>query len=81
MLNANFTPGPLFAAVLVLIIAIVFGLSTDYEIFLLSRMVEARQKGASTDEAIASARRTRRITAAAAILVVVAGAVLRCRTS
>jgi RND superfamily putative drug exporter len=72
----NFTPGPLFAAVLVLIIAIVFGLSTDYEIFLLSRMVEARQKGASTTEAIrvGTAHTGRIITAAAAILVVVTGA-------
>ncbi|MFT3898640.1 MAG: MMPL family transporter [Gordonia sp. (in: high G+C Gram-positive bacteria)] len=73
---ANFTPGPLFAPVLVLIIAIVFGLSTDYEIFLLSRMVEARQKGASTTEAIrvGTAHTGRLITAAAAILVVVTGA-------
>ncbi|NMO02462.1 MMPL family transporter [Gordonia sp. TBRC 11910] len=73
---ANFTPGPLFAAMLVLIIAIVYGLSTDYEIFLLSRMVEARQKGASTTEAIrtGTAHTGRLITAAAAILVVVTGA-------
>ncbi|GAB17004.1 hypothetical protein GOEFS_018_00370 [Gordonia effusa NBRC 100432] len=73
---ANFTPGPLFAAMLVLIIAIVFGLSTDYEIFLLARMVEARQKGASTTEAIrtGTAHTGRLITAAAAILVVVTGA-------
>ena len=42
---ANFTPGPLMSAVLVLIIAIIYGLSTDYEVFLLSRMVEARAAG------------------------------------
>ncbi|EGD54826.1 MMPL family transporter [Gordonia neofelifaecis] len=73
---ANFTPGPLFAPVLVLIIAIIYGLSTDYEIFLLSRMVEARQQGASTTEAIrtGTAHTGRIITAAAAILVVVTGA-------
>ena len=73
---ANFTPGPMFAAVLVLIISIIFGLSTDYEIFLLSRMVEARQKGASTTEAVrvGTAHTGRIITAAAAILVVVTGA-------
>ncbi len=72
----NYTAGPLFAAVLVLIIAIVYGLSTDYEIFLLSRMVEARQQGASTTEAIrvGTALTGRIITAAAAILVVVTGA-------
>ncbi|SIR61515.1 MMPL family transporter [Williamsia sterculiae] len=73
---ANFTPGPLMSAVLVLIICIVFGLSTDYEVFLLSRMVEARQKGATTTEAVRSgtAQTGRIITAAAAILVVVTGA-------
>ena len=72
----NYTPGPLFAAVLVLIISIIYGLSTDYEIFLLSRMVEARQQGASTTEAIrvGTAHTGGIITAAAAILVVVTGA-------
>ncbi|MBA4021892.1 MAG: RND transporter [Gordonia sp.] len=73
---ANFTPGPLMSAVLVLIIAIIYGLSTDYEVFLLSRMVEERQKGATTTEAIrkGTAHTGRIITAAAAILVVVTGA-------
>ena len=73
---ANFTPGPLMSAVLVLIIAIIYGLSTDYEVFLLSRMVEERQKGASTTDAIrrGTAHTGRIITAAAAILVVVTGA-------
>ncbi|MFM9377142.1 MMPL family transporter [Gordonia sp. VNK21] len=72
----NYTPGPLFSAVLVLIIAIIYGLSTDYEIFLLSRMVEARQQGASTTEAVrlGTAHTGRIITAAAAILVVVSAA-------
>ena len=41
----NFTPGPIMSPVLVLIIAIVYGLSTDYEVFLLSRMVEAASAG------------------------------------
>ncbi|GAA3950260.1 MMPL family transporter [Gordonia caeni] len=72
----NYTPGLLFAPMLVLIIAIVYGLSTDYEVFLVSRMVEARQQGASTTEAIrdGTALTGRLITAAAAILVVVTGA-------
>src|SRR5699024_6403071 len=48
----NFSPGPLMSPVLVLIMAIIYGLSTDYEVFLVSRMVEARDKGASTDDAI-----------------------------
>lgn len=72
----NFTPQPIQANVLVLIIALVYGLSTDYEIFLLSRMVEARAKGASTTEAvrIGTAHTGRIITAAALILLVVTGA-------
>ncbi|MCX5043027.1 MMPL family transporter [Aldersonia sp. NBC_00410] len=72
----NFTPEPIMAPVLVLIIAIIYGLSTDYEVFLLSRMVEARTAGASTTEAIriGTAHTGRIITAAALILIVVTGA-------
>ena len=72
----NFSPGPLMSPILVLIIAIVYGLSTDYEVFLVSRMVEARKRGATTDEAIASgtAHTGGIITAAALIMIVVAGA-------
>ncbi|MFC9762626.1 MMPL family transporter [Rhodococcus jostii] len=70
------TPGPLPATMVVLIIAVVFGLSTDYEIFLMSRMVEAHDKGASTEEAvrIGTAHTGRIVTAAAALLIVVTGA-------
>ncbi|OYD66581.1 MMPL family transporter [Rhodococcus sp. OK302] len=72
----NFTPGPIMSPVLVLIIAIVYGLSTDYEVFLLSRMVEARAQGASTTESIriGTAHTGRIITAAALILIVVTAA-------
>ena len=72
----NFTAGPLTSPVLVLIIAIVFGLSTDYEVFLVSRMVEARARGASTDQAIRFGTATTGsiITAAALIMIVVCGA-------
>ena len=48
----NFTPTPLTAPVIGLIIAVIFGLSTDYEVFLVSRMVEARARGMTTEEAI-----------------------------
>ena len=48
----NFTAAPLMAPVLVLIIAMIYGLSTDYEVFLVSRMVEARARGVSTAEAV-----------------------------
>ncbi|MDO5097539.1 MAG: MMPL family transporter [Corynebacterium sp.] len=72
----NFTPGPLMSPVLVLIMAIVYGLSTDYEVFLVSRMVEAREKGESTDRAIkyGTAHTGGIITAAALIMIVVCGA-------
>ncbi|WP_248499589.1 MMPL family transporter [Tomitella gaofuii] len=72
----NFTPGPLMPAVVVLLLAIIFGLSTDYEVFLISRMVEARERGATTREAIriGTAHTGRIITAAALILIVVTGA-------
>ena len=72
----GFTPGPLMSPVLVLIIAILYGLSTDYEVFLVSRMVEARNKGATTDQAIkyGTAHTGSIITAAALIMIVVAAA-------
>jgi RND superfamily putative drug exporter len=55
---------------------VIYGLSTDYEVFLVSRMVEARARGMSTAEAIriGTATTGRIITAAALILIVVAGA-------
>ena len=72
----GFTATPLTAPVIGLIIAVIWGLSTDYEVFLVSRMVEARARGMSTTEAIriGTATTGRIITAAALILVVVAGA-------
>ncbi|MDT5044027.1 MAG: trehalose monomycolate/heme transporter, partial [Actinoplanes sp.] len=70
------TPAPLEAGIVVLMAAVVFGLSTDYEVFLLSRMVEARTRGASTTEAVTAglARTGRVISAAAVLLIVVTGA-------
>ncbi|MBM4475437.1 MMPL family transporter [Rhodococcus hoagii] len=70
------TPAPLEATFVVLILAVVFGLSTDYEVFLMSRMVEARAAGATTEEAVRiGAERTGRVvTAAAMLLIVVTGA-------
>ncbi|MGH3858333.1 MMPL family transporter [Actinokineospora sp.] len=70
------TPQPVQAGLMVLIVAMVFGLSTDYETFLLSRMVEARHSGLSTHAAVHAGllRTGRMITAAALLLVVVTGA-------
>jgi RND superfamily putative drug exporter len=72
----NFTPTPLTAPVIGLVIVVIYGLSTDYEVFLVSRMVEARAHGTSTANAIriGTATTGRLITAAALVLVVVAGA-------
>ena len=53
----------------VLLFAVAFGLSTDYGVFLLSRIKEAREAGASDSEAVAiGLERTGRIVTAAAIL-------------
>ncbi len=57
----------------ILLGAIVFGLSTDYAVFLLSRIKEARDAGAADDEAVAiGLQRTGRIVTAAALLFAVA---------
>jgi trehalose monomycolate/heme transporter len=71
----NFTPTPLMVVLIALVVAVGFGLATDYEVFLVSRMVEARERGMSTAEAIriGTATTGRLITAAALILAVVAG--------
>ena len=71
----NFTATPLTAPVIALVVAVGYGLATDYEVFLVSRMVEARARGMSTAEAIriGTATTGRIITAAAAVLAVVAG--------
>ncbi|MFF0354778.1 MULTISPECIES: MMPL family transporter [unclassified Nocardia] len=70
------TAGPIPAGMLVLIIAVVFGLSTDYEVFLLSRMAEAHRAGADTATAVrvGTVKTARVITAAAVLLVLVTGA-------
>jgi uncharacterized membrane protein YdfJ with MMPL/SSD domain len=57
----------------VLLFAIVFGLSTDYGVFLLSRIKEARDAGASNSESVAiGLGRTGRVVTAAALLFCVA---------
>ncbi|WP_156689257.1 MMPL family transporter [Mycobacterium sp. Marseille-P9652] len=70
----NFTPTPLMVVIIALVVAVGYGLATDYEVFLVSRMVEARERGMSTAEAIriGTATTGRLITAAACVLAVVA---------
>lgn len=71
----NFTPTPLMVVIIALVVAVGYGLATDYEVFLVSRMVEARENGMSTQESIriGTATTGRLITAAALVLAVVAG--------
>lgn len=67
------TPGGLDLSTPILIFAITFGLSTDYAVFLLSRIKEARDSGIADDEAVAvGLQRTGRIVTAAALLFAIA---------
>jgi putative drug exporter of the RND superfamily len=67
------TPGSLEQTQPVLLFAIVFGLSTDYGVFLLTRIKEVHDAGASNREAVAAGlERTGRIVTAAALLLSVA---------
>jgi RND superfamily putative drug exporter len=57
----------------ILLFAVAFGLSTDYGVFLLSRIKEARDAGASDSECVAiGLERTGRIVTAAAVLFAIA---------
>ncbi|MGH2991385.1 MAG: MMPL family transporter [Solirubrobacterales bacterium] len=61
--------GALDSSVPILLFAVVFGLSTDYGIFLLSRIKETRDDGATDSEAVAiGLERTGRIVTAAALM-------------
>jgi len=65
--------GALDATQPILLFAVGFGLSTDYGVFLLSRIKEARDAGAPNSEAVAiGLERTGRIVTAAALLFAVA---------
>jgi RND superfamily putative drug exporter len=65
--------GGLEATQLLLLFAVVFGLSTDYGVFLLARIKEARDGGHSDTEAVvAGLERTGRIVTAAALLFCIA---------
>ena len=65
--------GSVFPLVPIVAFAIVFGLSMDYEVFLVSRVLEARKSGLSESDAIVEgmARTAGLITSAAAIMIVV----------
>jgi len=69
----NFTPAPLDPSVPVLLFSIVFGLSMDYEVLLISRIQEEYRRTGDTTAAVAEGleRSGRLITGAAAIMVAV----------
>jgi putative drug exporter of the RND superfamily len=69
----GFTPtGTLMLSNIILMFCIAFGLSMDYEVFLLSRVKEEHDKSGDNDESVARGlERTGRIVTAAALLVAV----------
>jgi uncharacterized membrane protein YdfJ with MMPL/SSD domain len=72
-LLAYTSPGALDATQPIFLAAVAFGLATDYGVFLLSRIKEARDAGASDSQAVAiGLERTGRIVTAAALLFAVA---------
>jgi len=72
-LGVHEVTGSVFPIVPIVTFAIVFGLSMDYEVFLVARVLELRRSGLSETEAIPEglARTAGLITSAAAIMIVV----------
>jgi RND superfamily putative drug exporter len=73
LLGVHGGTGSVFPLVPIVAFAIVFGLSMDYEVFLVARVLEARRSGLSEIDAIPEgmARTAGLITSAAAIMIVV----------
>jgi putative drug exporter of the RND superfamily len=73
LLGVRAGTGSVFPIVPIVAFAIVFGLSMDYEVFLVARVLEARRSGLSEMDAIPEglARTAGLITSAAAIMIVV----------
>ncbi|MFD1052432.1 MMPL family transporter, partial [Kibdelosporangium lantanae] len=68
----GFTPMPLDTSMLVLLFCITFGLSMDYEVFVLSRIKEKHDHGASLREAVVDGlSHTGRLVSTAAVLLAV----------
>jgi putative drug exporter of the RND superfamily len=73
LLGLDGPTGRVFPIVPILAFAIVFGLSMDYEVFLVARVLEERRRGLSERSAVIEglARTARLITSAAAIMIAV----------
>jgi RND superfamily putative drug exporter len=68
----GFTGTPLNTAILLLTVCVAFGLSMDYEVFLMSRITEARDHGqSSADAVVTGVGKTGRIITSCAILLAV----------
>ncbi|NKQ52551.1 MMPL family transporter [Amycolatopsis sp. K13G38] len=68
----GFTPLPLDTSMLMLLFCIAFGLSMDYEVFVISRVKEARDRGATPREAVIDGlSHSGRIVSAAAVLLAI----------
>ncbi|MET0930024.1 MAG: MMPL family transporter, partial [Aeromicrobium sp.] len=68
----GFTPSPVNLSMLVLSACVAFGLSMDYEVFLLGRIKEARDHGETSDQAVVTGvSRTGRIISSCAVLLAV----------
>ncbi|MGB3443629.1 MAG: MMPL family transporter [Actinophytocola sp.] len=68
----GFTPLPLDTSMLVLLFCVVFGLSMDYEVFVLSRIKEMHEQGADLHDAVRHGlSRTGRLVTMAAVLLAV----------
>lgn len=68
----HFTPLPLDTSMLVLLFCISFGLSMDYEVFVLSRIKEEHEAGSDSESAVVTGlTRTGRIVTTAAMLMAV----------
>lgn len=79
----NFTPMPTSTTMPLLLFCIAFGLSMDYEVFVLSRIKELHDAGASNTDAVVGglARTGRIVTTAAALLAVTFFAIASSRIS
>ncbi|MGA9870420.1 MAG: MMPL family transporter, partial [Rhodococcus sp. (in: high G+C Gram-positive bacteria)] len=68
----GFTPGPMNLSMLVLSACVAFGLSMDYEVFLLGRIKEARDRGETSNHAVVTGvSMTGRIITSCALLLAV----------
>jgi RND superfamily putative drug exporter len=68
----GFTPQPMDSSMMVLLFCVAFGLSMDYEVFVMSRIKEMRDRGMANDEAMVHGlAHTGRIVSTAAALIAI----------